>query len=82
MDVSKVVKALEAQKKVLDNASSQIAQTIRGLGQFVAGDEPVVKGRKKGKRKLSPAARKKIADAAKARWAAKKAAGADDGEAA
>lgn len=73
LDTQSIIAELEAERDRLDRAiealqSSPIARGWR-----------VTKGRaqngRRGRRHLSPAARKKIADAAKRRWAKAKAAG-------
>ena len=75
---------LEHQKSEIDAKVADIRKRLRGLGAAVkaeaaAAPKAAPGRRRRRKRTLSPAARKRIADATKKRWAeyrAKKAAGA------
>ena len=73
MDTQSIIAELEAERDRLNQAIAALQRTGRGRGRRV-GVGGSINGRR-GRRKLSAAARKKIADAAKRRWAKAKAAG-------
>jgi hypothetical protein len=65
MDTEAIIKELEAEKARLDQAITALWWTKRGLGRPAGSTN----GRK---RRLSPAARNRISEAMKRRWAARK----------
>src|SRR5262245_35733548 len=67
---------LEQQKAHIESKTAEIRRRLRGLGEPPKGD--AAPGTR-AKRVLSPAARKRIADATKKRWAAYRAAKAQAG---
>lgn len=79
MQVQQVLSNLRQQSSALLKAQESVDSAIKVLLSALPNGEagPVGHGKKRkgGKRPMSAAARKKISDAAKARWAAKKAAG-------
>lgn len=79
MQVQQVIRNLNQQLTALAEAGNHIGEAIKVLETVVPNGVATTKRKekaKKGTRKpMSAAARKKIGDAARARWAAKKAAG-------
>jgi hypothetical protein len=77
MQVQQVIANLRQQARTLREALEEVDSAVALLESVVPDGVPAKhkgKGRKSGKRKpMSAAARKKISEAAKARWAAKKA---------
>ena len=65
MDVEAIVAALEAERDRLNLAITALRDKERGPGRQVSAG-------KGGRRRLSAAARKKISQAQKKRWAARK----------
>jgi hypothetical protein len=65
MDTEAIIKELEAEKTRLDQAIAALRGRNRGVGRPTGSTN----GRK---HRLSPAARKKISEAMKKRWAARK----------
>jgi hypothetical protein len=70
LDTEQIIHELEAERDRLDNAIAALHGSRRGLGRPKASTN----GRR-GPRRLSAAARKKIAASARRRWAKAKAAG-------
>jgi hypothetical protein len=67
LDIQTIIAQLETERDRLDQAISALQGSKRGPARPMA--------RRKGPRRLSAAARKKIAESAKRRWAKAKAAG-------
>jgi hypothetical protein len=65
MDTEAIIKELEAERTRLDQAITALQGRKRGAGRPTGSTN----GRK---RRLSPAARKRISEAMKRRWAARK----------
>jgi hypothetical protein len=65
MDTEAIVKELEAERARLDQAITALRGKKRGVGRPSGS----INGKK---RRLSPAARKRISEAMKKRWAARK----------
>ena len=65
MDTEAIIKELEAERTRLDEAITALRGSKRGAGRPTGSTN----GRK---RKLSPAARKRISEAMKKRWATRK----------
>jgi hypothetical protein len=65
MDTEAIIKELEAERTRLDQAITALQGRKRGVGRPTGSTN----GRK---RRLSPAARKRISEAMKKRWAARK----------
>jgi hypothetical protein len=65
MDTEAIIKELEAERTRLDQAITLLQGRRRGVGRPTGS----ANGRK---RRLSPAARKRISEAMKKRWAARK----------
>jgi hypothetical protein len=65
MDTKAIIKELEAERTRLDQAITALRGGRHGVGRPAGGTN----GRK---RRLSPAARKRISEAMKKRWAARK----------
>lgn len=77
MDTQSIIQELEAERDRLDRAIAALRSSGgRGVGRggWGRGRKAGANGRR-GPRHLSPAARRKIAEAAKKRWAKAKAAG-------
>ncbi|HET9183794.1 MAG TPA: hypothetical protein VFP59_16810 [Candidatus Angelobacter sp.] len=76
MDTQSIIQELEAERDRLDRAIAALRTGGGrvGRGGWGRGRRAAANGRR-GPRHLSPAARRKIADAAKKRWAKAKAAG-------
>jgi hypothetical protein len=78
-DVTRIISDLERQRTAIDRAISALREVAgRGLGNTMSPStpEPATGGAPatKKKRQLSPEGRQRIIDAAKKRWAAKRAA--------
>lgn len=69
LDIQTIIAQLETERDRLDQAISALQGSKRGPGR------PMARIGRKGPRRLSAAARKKIAESAKRRWAKAKAAG-------
>ena len=65
MDTEAIIKELEAERTRLDQAITALQGRRRGVGRPTGS----INGRK---RRLSPAARKRISEAMKKRWVARK----------
>jgi hypothetical protein len=65
---------LEQQKSEIDAKTAEIRRRLRGLGSAVSVKIEAAPPATRAKRVLSPAARKRIADATRKRWAAYRAA--------
>jgi hypothetical protein len=65
MDTEAIIKELEAERTRMDQAITALRGRKRGAGRPIGSTS----GRK---RRLSPAARKRISEAMKKRWAARK----------
>jgi hypothetical protein len=65
MDTEAIIKELEAERTRLDQAITALQGRKRGAGRPTGSTNG-------GKRRLSPAARKRISEAMKKRWAARK----------
>jgi hypothetical protein len=70
LDKQSIIVELEAERDRLNNAIAALQGSRRNTGRGKATASPT-NGRK-GKRRMSAAARKKISDAQKARWAKQK----------
>jgi hypothetical protein len=70
MDRAQILEELEAERDRLDGAIAALQGNRRNIG-MARGTATPINGRK-GKRRMSAAARKKISDAQKARWAKQK----------
>jgi hypothetical protein len=66
------IEGFEAQRKRLDTRIAEIRQQLTGIPmeEEAAEDGPEATDGRRKRRKMSPAARKRIADAQKKRWAA------------
>lgn len=73
MDTQSILNELEAERERLSRAIAALQAGRQRLGRPKASN--TVKNGRKGARRLSAAARRRIAMAAKARWAKAKAAG-------
>ena len=68
---------LEQQKSEIEARTAEIRRRLRGLGSAVSVKSEAAPPAARAKRVLSPAARKRIADATRKRWAAYRAAKAE-----
>jgi hypothetical protein len=66
MDMEKIRAALKSRRTELEGTMKAIAAALAAL----EGSKTVGRKRSQGKRRLSPAARQRIVNAQKARWAA------------
>ena len=66
MDLTKIVAEIDSQIARLQQARAELAGSVNGTGK---------KSARRGARKMSPAARRRIAAATKARWAKARKAG-------
>jgi hypothetical protein len=64
-----VLKGLQAEKRNVESELERLDKAISVLGQLTGSGSSRRSGRRGGKRNLSPAARKRIAAAQRARWA-------------
>jgi len=74
MDINSILDQMKQQRDRLDRAISALEGGRATKARRKTGSR-AANGRRKGKRRLSAAARKKISEAAKARWAKAKRAG-------
>lgn len=72
MQVQQVIKNLRDDLRVLQEATSEIISALTLLEKVTGLAETTKRKGKRAKRKMSAAARKRIGDAARARWAAKR----------
>lgn len=71
MDTETIIAALEAERDRLDHAIA----ALRGGGARAVRYAKVAGNGRRGKRRFSPATRRKLAELARKRWAKRKAAG-------
>jgi hypothetical protein len=68
MDLNRIIAGLKAERVKLD----AVISAIEGMSSTGAGRGRPAGGRRRGPRRMSAAARKRISDAQKARWAKQK----------
>jgi hypothetical protein len=68
-NLASVLKGLQAEKRNVESELERLDKAISVLGQLTGSGSSRRSGRRGDKRHLSPAARKRIAAAQRARWA-------------